>query len=129
MKRVVSHHYFAQLIAVVVGAFTVAQSRANGELAQILGSGVQAATISFGTGLLLLFLLMGIVPSIRIGFFKIFSSVRENKLKAWQVLGGMMGAIFVTIQSVSVPFSYQQGINTCNTMSTSVFRRGTPIPK
>jgi transporter family-2 protein len=103
MKRVVSHHYFAQLIAVVVGAFTVAQSRANGELAQNLGSGVQAATISFGTGLLLLFLLMGIVPSIRIGFFKIFSSVRENKLKSWQVLGGMMGAIFVTIQSVSVP--------------------------
>jgi len=103
MKSLTSHHYFAQGIAIVVGAFTVAQSRANGELAQILGSGVQAALVSFGTGLLLLIFLTLISRSIRTGCFKIISAVREQKLKQWQVLGGMMGAIFVTIQSVSVP--------------------------
>ncbi len=103
MKKVTSHHYFAQAIAVVVGAFTVAQSRANGELAHLLGSGVQAALISFGTGLLLLLTFVLISKSIRTGFLKIFHAVREENLKLWQVLGGMVGAIFVTIQSISVP--------------------------
>ncbi len=103
MKRITSHHYFAQSIAVVVGAFTVAQSRANGELAHLLGSGVQAAIVSFSTGLLLLLVLTLISKNIRAGFFKIFSAVRNEELKLWQVLGGMVGAVFVTIQSISVP--------------------------
>ena len=103
IKRVAEHHYFAQAIALVVGAFTVAQSRANGELAHILGSGVQAAIISFGTGLLLLLFLVAVNKSIRSGFFKIFSAVHDGNLKSWQVLGGMVGAVFVTIQSISVP--------------------------
>jgi transporter family-2 protein len=103
MKTVTSHHYFAQLIAIVVGAFTVAQSRANGELAHLIASGVQAAIISFGTGLLLLILLVLLSSNIRKGFFAIFTAVKEQRLKKWQVFGGMVGAFFVTIQSISVP--------------------------
>lgn len=103
MKRITSHHYFAQFIAIVVGAFTVAQSRANGELAHLIGSGVQAAIISFGTGLLLLIFLVLVSKNIRNGFFAIFTAVKENRLKTWQIFGGMVGAIFVTIQSISVP--------------------------
>lgn len=103
MKTVTSHHFFAQFIAIVVGAFTVAQSRANGELAFLVGSGVQAALISFGTGLLLLIVIVLVSKNIRNGFFAIFVAVKEQKLKKWQVLGGMVGAVFVTIQSITVP--------------------------
>lgn len=103
MNRVSGHHYFAQSIALVVGAFTVAQSRANGELANILGSGVQAALISFGTGLLLLLFLTLVNANIRRGLGDIRNAIKNRTLKSWQVFGGFIGAIFVTIQSISVP--------------------------
>lgn len=103
MKQITSHHYFAQAIALVVGAFTVAQSRANGELAHILGSGVQAALISFATGLLLLIILTFLNQKIRTGLAEVISAIQNAKLKIWQVFGGLVGAVFVTIQSLSVP--------------------------
>lgn len=97
------HHWLAQGVAVIAGAATTAQSRVNGELATRVGSGWEAALISFTTGLILLSLYACVAPNVRRGLKQVLSAVSTGGLKWWQVIGGSIGACFVATQSIVVP--------------------------
>lgn len=89
--------------AVAVGAMVSYQSRANGELAVAVGSGIQAAVVSFGSGWLILVAVLGIAPRYRAGVRRVAGAVRRRELPWWQLLGGALGGFFVAVQSVTVP--------------------------
>lgn len=95
--------YIAAGAAVVVGALTAYQSRVNGALAEETGNGVQAAVISFGSGFVILSLLLVLVRRYRQGVGRVFASVRNGDMPWWQVIGGVFGGFFVGVQSVTVP--------------------------
>lgn len=79
------------------------QARINGQLAVEIGSGLDAATISFSTGLVVVIILLGSTPSGRAGVQALVRAVRERSLAPWQMIGGFLGAYFVWAQSLAVP--------------------------
>ncbi len=79
------------------------QSRINGQLSAVLGSGLEAAVFSFGSGLVIVLVLLVIFPSIRRGVARIPQAIRTGELAWWQILGGLLGGFFVAVQSASVP--------------------------
>lgn len=95
--------WIAGSLALTVGALTAAQSRINGELAAITGSGLQAAVVSFGSGWLLLTGVLLATPGVRRGLADIRLALREGRLRWWHMLGGMLGGFFVAVQSATVP--------------------------
>ena len=92
----------AGLASVSVGAMTALQSRINGELAHVTGNGIEAAVVSFGSGWILLSLLLAWRP-MRTGLAGVVRAVKSGSLRPWQVMGGFLGAFFVCVQSISVP--------------------------
>lgn len=95
----------------IVGLMVSAQSRINASLTTALadaGDGstsasFHAATISFGTGLLLLSVGLVVWPRMRVGMRAVATALRERRLQWWQVLGGMGGAWLVATQGLTVP--------------------------
>lgn len=91
------------LVAAFLGGFLVTgQSRMNGELSRTIEAPIQAAVYSFGSGLVLLTLLV-VAPQIRAGARRIIEALRDGRLRWWQCLGGMGGALFVAVQTYAVP--------------------------
>ncbi len=91
------------LVAAMLGGILVtAQSRMNGELSSTIEAPIQAAVYSFGSGLLLLLALL-LVPGIRAGIARIRDALRVGRLRWWQCLGGLGGALFVAVQTYAVP--------------------------
>jgi transporter family-2 protein len=95
--------YVAGVTAFVVGALTALQSRVNGELADVTDSGLQAAIVSFGSGWILLTVILLASPAVRRGLGAVGRGVRSGSLRWWQVLGGLLGGFFVAVQSATVP--------------------------
>lgn len=93
----------AGLTAFGVGALTALQSRINGELADVTDSGLQAALVSFGTGWLLLSVILLATPRMRRGLRDVVGALRSGRLRWWQALGGLLGGFFVAVQSATVP--------------------------
>jgi len=93
----------AGVTALTVGALTALQSRVNGELADMTDSGLQAALVSFGSGWILLSVILLATPSVRRGLADVGHAVRVGTLRWWQVLGGLLGGFFVAVQSATVP--------------------------
>lgn len=79
------------------------QSRANGELAHVLGNSKEASLISFGSGLILLSILAALSPRLRAGLRRIRAAVVAGRLPRWQTLAGLSGAIYVLVQAYTVP--------------------------
>lgn len=97
------HALVAAGTALAVGALTALQSRVNGELADVTDSGLQAAIVSFGTGWILLTLILLASPSVRRGLASVMQGLRAGSLRWWQVIGGLLGGFFVAVQSATVP--------------------------
>ncbi|MDQ0893067.1 DMT family transporter [Agromyces ramosus] len=89
-------------LAVVLGALTAVQSRVNGQLAAELDDPYTAATISFGSGLLILLVALALWRPGRTGFVKVVAGLRGGRIAWWMLLGGLAGAWFVTTQGLSV---------------------------
>lgn len=99
-----SGHRLVPLAAsLVVGMLTALQARINGQLAVELGNGLEAAIVSFGSGLLILTVLALAIPPIRLGVARIPRAVRDGQLRWWQALGGVLGGFFVGVQTATVP--------------------------
>ncbi len=88
------------------GALVATQSRVNGELGDRIGSGLRAgvlaAVISFGSGLVLLTILVCALPSARRGAVSLRSALAHRRLRPYEVLGGLGGAYFVATQGIAV---------------------------
>lgn len=89
-----------------IGALFAIQSRLNGGLGELLGDGVFAALISFGTGSVILAIAAAVVPGIRRSLGNVWRAIRDplnaGGLRWWQCIGGLCGAWLVTIQSITV---------------------------
>lgn len=86
-----------------VGALSAVQARVNGQLAIVLDNGLEAAVYSFGSGLVILAVIVLMVPSIRAGVARVPRAIRAGELRWWQALGGVLGGFFVGAQTATVP--------------------------
>lgn len=92
----------ALALAVAANAGVAVQSRFHGELGARLHDGLAPAVISFGSGALLLALLMLLLPAGRRGLAALRGALRDGTLRWWHCLGGLIGALFVVSQGVTV---------------------------
>ncbi len=82
---------------------TAWHARANGELAVLVGSGLEAAVWSFGSGLIMLTILLAANQRMRLGVKKVVSGLRNRDFPRWYILGGLLGGAFVGVQASVVP--------------------------
>jgi transporter family-2 protein len=79
------------------------QARANGELSHLIGNGVQAALVSFGSGLLIIAIVAIFTPSIKAGARNLKGAVARKELPKWTLFAGTLGGSFVAVQTHIVP--------------------------
>jgi transporter family-2 protein len=91
------------LLAALSGAMIALQARANGELSHQLNNGLQAALISFGSGLIIIFVITLFNSKIKEGIKKLRQSVANKEIARWKLFAGALGGSFIAIQSQIVP--------------------------
>jgi len=91
------------LLAAVSGVLIAMQARANGELSHRMGNPIEAALVSFGSGLLLIAAISAFNPSIRRGMSNLRIAVSKKDIPVWTLFAGMLGGSFVAVQTQIVP--------------------------
>jgi transporter family-2 protein len=79
------------------------QTRANGELSIRLNNSLQAALISFGSGLIIIVFVAFFHKGMKQGIRNLQQAVAAKKIARWKLLAGTMGGSFVAIQTQIVP--------------------------
>lgn len=82
---------------VIAGAVSSAQQAIAGKLAVALGSAIGAAIVSFGVGMLIIFLVVLLRDK------RLTPSQPVPTQPKWVYIGGILGSIFVVAMAVSVP--------------------------
>jgi len=90
-------------LAALSGAMIALQARANGELSHRLDSGLQAALISFSSGLLILLVVTPFSPHIKEGIGNLRGAIARKEIARWKLFAGVFGGSFVAFQSHIVP--------------------------
>ena len=70
-----------------------------------MGDSLEAAIVSFTTGLLFVLVIALFRKDVRSGFRQIFSAVNLKLLPSWRLGAGALGASFVAIQTYTVPIA------------------------
>lgn len=91
------------LLAAISGAMIALQARANGELSSRLDNGLQAALVSFGSGLLIIFVITLFNSKIKDGIRNLRTAVANKEIARWKLFAGALGGSFVAIQTQIVP--------------------------
>ena len=91
------------IIAFFTATLVAIQARANGELSHLLGNPIQAATVSFGSGLIIIAIFAALHHGMKQGLLGIKQAVSDGNLKIWNLFAGMLGGTFVAIQTNTVP--------------------------
>jgi transporter family-2 protein len=91
------------LLAALSGAMIALQARANGELSHRLNNGLQAALVSFGSGLLIIFVITLFNSTIKEGIGNLRKAVANKEIARWKLFAGALGGSFVAIQTQIVP--------------------------
>ena len=87
------------LLAALSGAMIALQARANGELSHRLNNGLQAALVSFGSGLLIIFVITLFNSTIKEGIKNLRTAVANKEIARWKLFAGALGGSFVAIQT------------------------------
>jgi len=90
-------------LAALSGLMIALQARANGELSLRMGNPIEAALVSFGSGLLIISLISIFTPAIRKGMNNLKSAVSRKEIPVWTLFAGMLGGSFVAVQTQIVP--------------------------
>ena len=69
----------------------------------MLGNPIQAATVSFGSGLIIIAIFAVTHHGMKQGLIGIRKAVAEGNLQRWNLFAGMLGGTFVAIQTNTVP--------------------------
>jgi transporter family-2 protein len=93
------------VLSVISGVLIVMQSRINGELSVLMGDSLQAALVSFGTGLIFVSLISLVKADVRVGHRNIFKAQKSKQLPIWRLGAGVLGALFVAISTHVVPIT------------------------
>lgn len=99
------HHHvprWALPVAVAGGVMGALQSRINADLAAAVDDGFLAAAISFGSGLVLILLLLLVMPRVRRLARSFWGDLRGGAFPWPLALGGLGGATFVLGQGLTV---------------------------
>jgi bacterial/archaeal transporter family-2 protein len=96
-------HRRLDFLAALSGLLIALQARANGELSHRLGNGLQAALVSFTSGLIIIVLIALFNPSIKEGVRTLRRAVIAKAIPPWTLFAGMLGASFVAVQTQIVP--------------------------
>ena len=91
------------LLAAISGAMIALQARANGELSSRLDNGLQAARVSFGSGLVIIFVITLFNSKIQDGVKNLRRAVANKEIAPWKLFAGALGGSFVAIQTQIVP--------------------------
>jgi len=91
------------LLAALSGLMIALQARANGELSHRLNNGLEAALVSFGSGLIIIAVIAVFNPAIKEGIKNLRSAVANKEIAQWKLLAGALGGSFVAIQTHIVP--------------------------
>ena len=90
-------------LAALSGVMIALQARANGELSHKLNNGLEAALVSFGSGLVIISVIAAFNPSIKEGIRNLRNAVADKDIARWKLLAGALGGSFVAIQTNIVP--------------------------
>ena len=96
-------HKRLDFLAALSGLLIALQARANGELSHRLGNGLQAALVSFTSGLIIIVAIALFNPSIKEGVRTLHRAVIAKAIPPWTLFAGMLGASFVAVQTQIVP--------------------------
>jgi bacterial/archaeal transporter family-2 protein len=96
-------HKRLDFLAALSGLLIALQARANGELSHRLDNGLQAALVSFGSGLIIIAVISLFNPSIKEGVRTLHRAVGAKALPTWTLFAGMLGGSFVAVQTQIVP--------------------------
>lgn len=96
-------HKRLDILAALSGVLIALQARANGELSHRLGNGLQAALVSFISGLIIIVVIALFNPSIKEGVRTLRRAVIAKAIPPWTLFAGMLGASFVAVQTQIVP--------------------------
>ena len=96
-------HKRLDFLAAISGLMIALQARANGELSHRLDNGLQAALVSFGSGLIIIAIVALFNPSIKQGVRTLRTAVAAKELPTWTLFAGMLGGSFVAVQTQIVP--------------------------
>jgi len=91
------------LLAALSGALIALQARANGELSHRLDNGLQAALVSFSSGLLIILIITPFSPHIKEGIRNLRAAISRKEIARWKLFAGALGGSFVAIQTQIVP--------------------------
>ena len=94
-----------ELLSALSGVLIAAQSRINGALSEQMGDSLEAAIVSFSSGLLFVSLIALSRKDVRDGFKEIFIAVKQVKLPPLTLAAGALGASFVAMQTYVVPIA------------------------
>ena len=96
-------HKRLDFLAALSGLMIALQARANGELSHRLDNGLQAALVSFGSGLIIIAVIAIFNPSIKEGVRTLHAAARAKAIPPWTLFAGMLGGSFVAVQTQIVP--------------------------
>ena len=91
------------LLAALSGVLIALQARANGELSHLLNNSIEAALVSFGSGLIIIAVISLFHPGIKRGIRNLHSAVKLKRIPRWRLFAGMLGGSFVALQTHIVP--------------------------
>jgi len=90
-------------LAAISGLMIAFQARANGELSHRMGNPIEAALVSFGSGLLIISVISFFSPAIKKGMKNLRTAVSKREIPIWTLFAGMLGGSFVAVQTQIVP--------------------------
>lgn len=100
-RRISLPLWAAVCLSILSGAFMAVQAKVNGELGHRIDNGFAAAAISFGSGLVILLVLVAVLPAGRRGVRTLRASLRTRRVAWWALLGGLGGALLVLSQALT----------------------------
>ncbi|WP_296194166.1 DMT family transporter [uncultured Microbacterium sp.] len=93
---------------VAIGALTALQARVNGSLGTALGDPFVTGVVSFGSGLVIVAIIVALLPAGRAGVGRLMRGIRrgggagERSIPIWMLFGGFAGAFTVATQGLTV---------------------------
>jgi len=91
------------ILATLSGVMIALQARANGELSHRLNNGLEAALVSFGSGLIIISVIAMFNPAIKEGISNLRTAISGQEIARWKLFAGALGGSFVAIQTQIVP--------------------------
>ena len=90
-------------MAVLTGVMIAEQARANSELSVRIGNSVEAACVSFTSGLIIIAAIALFNPTIKTGLSNLRTSIKAGQIGRWRLFAGALGGAAIAISTHSVP--------------------------